>query len=220
MAHGNGRRRNPPAAARPQVELRPAAPGRPPLEIHRSPRRRRSAQAYARDGAVVLRLPAGLPLEEEDRLIEGLVRKVSGRARADALGGDAALAARADELADRYLDGIRADTVTWSGRMGRQHGSCTPADGSVRISRDVAVHPTFVLDYVVIHELAHLQVSGHTAAFHALVARYPDAERARGYLEGFAAGRLAAGAPVGDPAQPDGMVDQDQPAGSSPGEPG
>lgn len=203
-----------PRAAPPTLEHRPPQAGRPALEIHRSARRRRSAQAHARDGVVVVRLPAGLATDEEERLIARLVRRVTGAERADRLGGDAALERRARELADRYLDGIRPSSVRWSGRMGRRYGSCSPADGSIRISRDVAPLPAFVRDYVLLHELAHLVVADHSSAFHALVGRYPERDRARGYLEGYAAGRLAGGTPPapGAPAavassEPDDLVD-------------
>ena len=37
------------------------------------------------------------------------------------------------------------------------------------------------------HELAHLLVAGHDATFWAWVERYPQAERARGYLSGWSA---------------------------------
>jgi hypothetical protein len=143
----------------------------------------------------VVRLPAGLAAPEEERLIERLVAQVTGRLRAESLGGDEALTERAHTLADIYLDGIRAERVGWSGRMQRLHGSCTPSLGTLRISRALAAHPGFVLDYVLVHELAHLQIGPHSAAFHRLVARYPHAERARGYLQGFTAGQLAAGIP-------------------------
>jgi predicted metal-dependent hydrolase len=39
-----------------------------------------------------------------------------------------------------------------------------------------------VLDYVIVHELAHLRYHGHGPRFRALVDRYPLAERARGFL--------------------------------------
>jgi hypothetical protein len=179
-------------------ERRPATAERPPLEIHRSPRRRRSASAAFRDDRIVVRLPAGLPPREEDELLAGLLRKVTDRHRADTSGGDEALVRRAAQLADTYLDGVRASSVRWSSRMGARHGSCTPDEGSIRISVDLARHPAYVRDYVLVHELAHLQVPGHSPAFHALVARFPQAERARGYLDGYAAGRFAAATGAAD----------------------
>jgi hypothetical protein len=39
-----------------------------------------------------------------------------------------------------------------------------------------------VLDYVIVHELAHLVVHGHGPAFWKLVNKYPLGERARGFL--------------------------------------
>lgn len=173
-----------------QIERRAPSAEHPALEIHRSPRRRRSADAALRDGRVVLRLPAGLDAAEEQALIDRLLARVVGRARAKDLGGDDALRDRAHRLADRYLDGVRATSVTWSTRMARRHGSCTPATGQVRISVQLTRVPDYVLDYVLVHELAHLQVADHSPAFWSLVARYPQAERARGFLEGFEAGQL------------------------------
>jgi predicted metal-dependent hydrolase len=46
----------------------------------------------------------------------------------------------------------------------------------------LAAYPAWVLDYVVVHELAHLLVESHGPAHDALVERYPYAERARGFL--------------------------------------
>jgi hypothetical protein len=47
--------------------------------------------------------------------------------------------------------------------------------------------PAWVIDYVLVHELAHLLESGHTPDFWGWVDRFPKAERAKGFLEGVAA---------------------------------
>jgi predicted metal-dependent hydrolase len=56
------------------------------------------------------------------------------------------------------------------------------AEGSIRIASRVASFPSWVLDYLLVHELAHLVHGDHSPAFWEVVARYPRAERARGYL--------------------------------------
>ena len=68
--------------------------------------------------------------------------------------------------------------------MRTRWASCTPADASIRVSERLREVPPWVLDYVLVHELAHLKVAAHNAEFWALVRRYPKTERAMGYLEG------------------------------------
>lgn len=143
-----------------------------------------------------------MPAADEEKMIERLVDRVVRRTSAQARGGDEQLQRRAFELADRYLDGVRPQSVRWSARMARRYGSCTPAQGSIRISDRLAGAPAWVLDYVLVHELAHLVVPTHGAQFDALVARYPRAERARGYLRGFQDGQLAAGTLIGTEHSP------------------
>ena len=66
--------------------------------------------------------------------------------------------------------------------MPSRWGSCTPATGSVRLATRLASFPDWVVDYVLVHELAHLSIPDHSPTFWSLVERYPLAERARGYL--------------------------------------
>lgn len=173
------------------VEHRPARGGRPPLELVRSTRRKRTINAFPRDGRIVVQLPAGLPRAREDELIDGLVDRVTGAVRASEVGGDDELRERALRLADTYLDGVRPSEVVWSTRMRRRWGSCTPASGRIRISDRLRAMPSYVLDDVLLHELAHLVEPGHNQRFRALMARHPLHERAEGFLEGlqFAAAR-------------------------------
>jgi predicted metal-dependent hydrolase len=77
--------------------------------------------------------------------------------------------------------------VRWVHNQNSRWGSCTPSDRSIRLSRRLQGMPSWVIDYVLVHELAHLLEPGHTTTFWAWVDRYPKAERAKGFLEGVAA---------------------------------
>ncbi|MEX1271688.1 MAG: M48 family metallopeptidase [Acidimicrobiia bacterium] len=148
-----------------------------PVEIVRSARRKSTLQATIIAGTIRVRVPAGLPPAEERRMVDELVAKVRKKARAGAVD----LWARATALARRF-DLPEPEAITWSSRQNTRWGSCTSTDGTIRISDRLASVPPFVLDYVIVHELAHLVVNGHGREFDALVARYELAERARGYL--------------------------------------
>jgi hypothetical protein len=95
---------------------------------------------------------------------------------------DAQLEARAGVLNRRHFDGrLRWNSVTYA-EQERRWGSCSPESGVIRISRRAAGLPAWVLDYLLVHELAHLEVPSHGERFWTLVERYPLTERARGYL--------------------------------------
>ncbi|MGH8926889.1 MAG: YgjP-like metallopeptidase domain-containing protein [Acidimicrobiia bacterium] len=148
-----------------------------PVEVVRSKKRKRTVQAYISDGKVRVLVPAGLNQAEEDKLVETMVKRATRRLTS--AGVD--LEARARDLARRY--GLPSPlTVKWSDRQLSRWGSCTPADGRLRISNRLAVMPGWVLDWVLIHELAHLEVSDHGERFQTLVRRYELGERAEGYL--------------------------------------
>ena len=92
---------------------------------------------------------------------------------------------------------VRVPTsVRWSTNQGRRWGSCTPSDGTIRISDRVRGMPRWVLDYVLLHELAHLLHAGHGPEFWAELDAYPRTLRARGFLEGYAYA-AERGAPAG-----------------------
>lgn len=166
-------------------------PARPAVEVRRSARRRRTVSAYRdEDGTVVVLLPERMTPAEEQEWVEAMVARVQ-RSERRRQPSDADLERRAAQLSERYLEGLaRPVSVRWVANQDQRWGSCTPADGAVRLSERLRGMPAWVVDYVLVHELAHLLESGHTPVFWRLVERYPRAERARGFLEGVS---LAAG---------------------------
>jgi predicted metal-dependent hydrolase len=155
----------------------------PPIEVIRSPNRKKTASARMVEGRVVVRVPAGISEEEERRLVEALVPRVlKARTRGD-LAGLPDLTKRAAELNRKYFGGrLRVGEIRWVSNQEKRYGSCTPSTATIRISDRVARMPLWVLDYVIMHELAHLVEPNHSPDFWKLVYRYPLTERARGYL--------------------------------------
>lgn len=147
------------------------------VKIIRSARRRRTAAAREVGDVIEVRVPAGLGAAEEARVVARLVRRVTNRAS----GAEIDLAARATTLAARYGLPIPV-AIKWVDNQASRWGSCTPATSTIRLSRVLTTFPAWVLDYVIVHELAHLEIHGHGPAFWQLVGRYPLTERARGFL--------------------------------------
>lgn len=163
----------------------------PAVEVRRSARRRRTVSAY-RDGDVtVVLIPARFTKAEEQHWVAEMLARLQARDARRQRGprrSDEALLARCRQLSATLFDGrAQPASVRWVSNMASRWGSCTPADGTIRVSSRLRDMPGWVLDYVLVHELAHLLVPGHGADFWELVAHYPRAERARGYLEGVAA---------------------------------
>ncbi len=152
------------------------------IKMIRSDKRIRSLSAQVVDGEIIVRAPAHLSDAELAPLVARLVARIERRAARATLDDDA-LEARARELNRQYFGGkLRWQSVRWVTNQERRHGSCTPADGTIRISHRVVKMPRFVQDYVLVHELAHLLEPNHSPRFWRAVNRYPRTERARGYL--------------------------------------
>jgi predicted metal-dependent hydrolase len=159
----------------------------PEIEVRRSRRRRRTVSAYRENGRTIVLIPARFTKAEERQWVTAMLERLEkgDRRRRPS---DTELAARAAELSQRYLGGLaRPSGIRWVTNQNSRWGSCTPADGTIRISARVKGMPAYVLDYVILHELAHLLAPGHGSQFWSLLASYPRTERARGYLEGVAA---------------------------------
>jgi hypothetical protein len=178
------------------VGTAPSGHGETAVEVRRSARRRRTVSAYRDGDRVIVLIPARFTAAEEREWVTRMVDRVVGTGPRRRRGGDDGLARRARDLSERYLDVLaKPVSVRWVPVMRTRWASCTPADRTIRLSRRLQEMPTWVQDYVLLHELAHLLESGHGPRFWRLVERYPRTERARGYLDGVSA---AANLPIAD----------------------
>ncbi|MEY2401926.1 MAG: hypothetical protein QOJ08_2037 [Ilumatobacteraceae bacterium] len=147
------------------------------VEVTRSTKRRKTVGARLVGGVLRIALPSWMNKAEEAHW----VREMSGRFERTMSADRLRLDERAATLARRH-DLQRPQSIRWADDMRSRWGSCTPSQGTIRISTRLAVFPDWVIDYVIVHELAHLDVLGHNDEFWQLVYRYPKAERAIGYL--------------------------------------
>lgn len=147
------------------------------VRVIESPRRKKTVSARFVGETIEIRVPQGLHAAERDRYVHELSEKLRRKRSADKVD----IAQRASELANRY-DLPQPTSISWSPRQKSRWGSCTPRTGAIRLSDRLSDFPGWVLDYVIVHELAHLSEANHSPAFHRLVARFPRAERAEGFL--------------------------------------
>lgn len=150
-----------------------------PVEIVRSARRKRTVEAQIINGTIRVHVPARMKQSEVDRYTAELVARLQRAEASDRIDLDA----RAMVLARRYKLPL-PKSIRFVDNQKSQWGSCTPSSGDIRLSSRLTQFPPWVLDYVIVHELAHLVEFHHNAKFNALVDRYPKAERARGFLTG------------------------------------
>lgn len=149
------------------------------VRVIRSKKRRKTVGARIVDGVVEVTVPAWMSKAEEAKWAVEMHGRFARKRASSAVDLDG----RMRDLCRRF-DLPRPTTIRWVGNQHDRWGSCTPADGSIRISDRLTGVPLWVLDYVLVHELAHLRHADHSAAFWATVNRYPRTERARGYLMG------------------------------------
>lgn len=161
----------------------------PHIEVRRSARRKRTVSAHREGETIIITAPERMSQRLVSEYAKELVERL--RKREGVALSDDELLARALWLRMEFIpEAPEPSTVNWSSRQQRQWGSCTPLDRSIRISSRLARAPQYVIDYVLVHELAHLLHSNHGPQFTMLERRYPDIARAEAFLAGadFAAG--------------------------------
>ena len=147
------------------------------VEVVRSAKRRKTVQARLVGDVVQVSIPARMSKAEEEKWVAEMVGRFQRKQATEPID----LSARAEVLSARY--GLsQPASIRWVDNQEWRWGSCTPSDRTIRLSTRLAGFPAWVVDYVIVHELAHLLVGGHGRDFWALVNRYPKTERARGFL--------------------------------------
>ncbi len=158
-----------------------------PIEVRTSTRRRKTATAFWQDDRVVVVLPSWMRPPQSDAMVENLVRRVLAQ-RPNRHASDDDLAERAALLAETYLSGTLPRSIRWVANQRQRWGSCSLASRDIRVSDRLRTVPDWVLDAVLVHELAHLDEPSHSPRFHDLAARYPRMAEADTFLQGFSLG--------------------------------
>lgn len=159
------------------------------IEIRRSARRKKTISSQQVGERIVLSVPSRFDVNANAHRLAALVTKLE-RSAARRRSSDVDLEARAEYLADRYLSESGAPrSIRWVSNQNTLWGSTTTGTRDIRLSHRLQVMPPWVVDSVIVHELAHLVVPDHSAAFQALVHRYPEYERAQAFLAGFTLGQ-------------------------------
>lgn len=158
------------------------------VRVIKSSRRRRSISAYREHGAIVIQVPARLSNSKIQEVIPEMVEKILSREAREKM-SDKALFDRALELLNQYLPEfrVRPVSVVWRS-MNERWGSCTTLDRTIRISDRLNGAPSYVVDYLLVHELIHLEIPDHGGEFEKLLARFEESEMANAYLDGYEAG--------------------------------
>lgn len=155
------------------------------IRVIRSNRRRKTVSARLLNWHTLeIRVPAHLSEAQIEQITQEMVaRALRKRRTMRNYASDETLEQRATHYNDLYFAGqLRWRSIRFVSNQQRRFGSCSPTRGTIRISDRLRHVPDFVLDYVIIHELAHLLQPDHSPTFWELVYRYPKTERARGYL--------------------------------------
>ncbi len=125
-------------------------------------------------------------IEEQQRALQG-----SPQVLAELAGEDEkkmwrqVVAATVPVLVERYapLMGVQVGKLAYR-NMKSRWGSCQPSTGRICINTRLALYPPECLEYVVVHELAHLLEPGHGPRFKAIMDTFlPDWRHARDLLK-------------------------------------
>ena len=165
------------------------------IVVIRSTRRRKNLSAYRAGGRIVVSIPARMSKADERAMVPEMVAKIRAQEAALTM-SESALATRIDELLKELAPEItiRPASVIWRA-MRERWGSCTSVDRTIRISDRLKGAPATALNFILFHEAIHLEISDHGEEFKEIMARFPEAQVASAYLDGYEAAETALAMP-------------------------
>ncbi|MGX5845507.1 M48 family metallopeptidase [Mesorhizobium sp. PL10] len=115
-----------------------------------------AAAVSPRHRTLVLQVRAGATVAEKQRVVDGWYRDELRRA--------------AGPLIAKWENHLKvAARQLFIQRMKTRWGSCNPLTGNIRLNTELAKKPPECLEYIILHELAHLLQSTHTPAFYGIL---------------------------------------------------
>ncbi len=176
-----------PSANSPNVVIEPPRFDRPEVEIQASSRRKKTGNAHWSGSRIIVQIPSRLRGRERQLFVDDLVERLIAQ-RPQNAASDGALEERAAVLAELYNDGVLPHSVRWVNNQQARWASCSPASREIRVSSRLRQCPEWVIDAVLVHELAHLHVADHSPAFYEIADRHPRQAESAHFLEGYALG--------------------------------
>ncbi len=159
------------------------------VEVKRSKRAKRNVTAYRDNDKTVVTVPTRMAKRDIDDYVTELVKRLDERD--ERTSSQESLELRARTLSRRYLGQDLFEThkspvkIRWVTNQNSRWGSCTPDEGTIRLSHRLQRMPSYVIDSVILHELIHLLVTEHSPAFYELMNKFPQHEKAKAYLDGY-----------------------------------
>ena len=159
------------------------------VEVKRSKRAKRNVTAYRDNDKTVVTVPIRMAKRDIDAYVVELVNRLDDRDERDS--SQVALEQRARALSRKYLGQDLFEThkvpvkIRWVVNQNSRWGSCTPDEGTIRLSHRMQRMPGYVIDSVIVHELIHLLITDHSPAFYELMNKFPQHEKAKTYLDGY-----------------------------------
>lgn len=145
------------------------------LVVHLEELPRQNGKASINGAEIIVSIPEDMESFERQKMIRTLLSRVIGKSFKKRI------EQRVDELNDLHFQkdikgiSLKYNVTNW--------GSCS-SNNNINLSTRLLLAPLWVIDYVIIHELAHLEEMNHSDRFWSIVERAdPDYQSAERWLK-------------------------------------